>query len=50
MTPEPDPPGSDEAERTGLPWPATWRAVYGAVFALFVLWVALLSALAYAYR
>jgi hypothetical protein len=39
MTPAPD------DETTGLPGLRTWRQVYVAVFAVFVLWVVLLAAL-----
>jgi hypothetical protein len=34
---------------TGLPGIRSWRTVYGLVFSIFVLWVALLSWLTVAY-
>jgi hypothetical protein len=39
-----------EANGTGLPWPRTWRGVYLAVLASFVLWVGLLTALTRLFR
>ena len=39
MTPEPD------DESTGLPGFRSWRAVYGLVLGVFVLWVGLLAVL-----
>ena len=38
-----DTPGPDEDAGTGLPGLRTWRAVYTAVFAVFVLWLVLLA-------
>jgi hypothetical protein len=40
--------GSDE-DKTGLPWPHTWRGVYLLVGGCFVLWVGLLVALTVIY-
>ena len=39
----------DDAETTGLSLLPTWRAVYGLVLAVFVLWLALLIALSRAF-
>jgi hypothetical protein len=41
---------ADDEEATGLPWPRTWRGVYGAVLISFVIWVALLTALTRGFR
>jgi hypothetical protein len=35
----------DDIERTGLPWPPTWKGVYLFVIGSFVLWLLLLVAL-----
>ena len=42
-----EPPAEDAA--TGLPSLCTWRAVYFAVGGVFILWVALLTALTWLY-
>jgi hypothetical protein len=42
----PDPSDATESETTGLPGLRTWRNVYLLVVAVFVVWVALLVALA----
>ena len=41
MTPEPEP----KDEVTGLPGLRTWRAVYGFVLVVFILWFVLLTVL-----
>ena len=38
-----------EDEATGLPWPQSWRGVYGFVLGVFVLWVTLLTVLTQSY-
>ena len=39
------PGGTSDAEETGLPGLRSWRAVYGFVFVVFLIWVGLLTAL-----
>ena len=36
---------TDPDESPGLPWPRSWRGVYGFALACFALYVALLAAL-----
>jgi len=36
-------PSDDDS--TGLPWPRSWRGVYGVVLGVFLAWVVLLSLL-----
>ena len=38
-----------EEEPTGLPGLRSWRAVYGFVFASFLVWIGLLAALTWAF-
>ena len=40
---------SAEPERTGLPWPRSWRGVYFLVLANFCLWLAILIGLTMLY-
>jgi hypothetical protein len=42
-------PSSETDESTGLPGLRSWRGVYSVVLGLFVLWVALLTWLTFAY-
>jgi hypothetical protein len=44
-----DPRENAESDTTGFPGLRSWRAVYGLVVAIFVIWVALLLALQRAY-
>jgi hypothetical protein len=37
------PPQDDE--KTGLPWPRSWRGVYAVVMLVFAVWVGLLALL-----
>jgi hypothetical protein len=46
MKPAPEP----DDKTTGLPGLRTWRSVYAAVMAVFVLWIALLAWLSAAFR
>lgn len=40
---------STDDQSTGLPWPGTWRGVYGLVLAVFALWVGLLTWFTFSY-
>jgi hypothetical protein len=46
---DPIEPAAPADEGTGLPLGLGWRAVYGVVIALFVVWIALLTVLTFAY-
>jgi hypothetical protein len=49
MKATPNRPAGGPDEETGLPGLRSWRAVYGWVFASFLLWVGLLAALSEIY-